>query len=216
MQCCCPHSRSASRFFSRQARGYRKRLEKKGLEPSQRQLVEGLARAGFQDASILEIGSGVGNLHQTLLEQGAATAVGIDLADRMIEEAEHWADERKLRDRTRYLQGDFMEIDGQLEQADVTLLDKVVCCYPDADGLIHRSLAKTTRVYGLTYPLDRWYTRAAIGLMAVVMRIIRSDFRPYVHSPGAIESWIAKTGFEKDYENTNLFWLTQIYVRPAA
>jgi SAM-dependent methyltransferase len=204
MQCCCPHSRSASRFFSGQARGYRRRFEKKGFEGSQRQLMEGLDHAGYADASVLEIGSGVGHLHQTLLERGAASAVGIDLAQKMIDEAERWAEDRSLKDRTRYLQGDFMELDAALDPADVTVLDKVVCCYPDADGLVHRSLAKT-----------RWYTRAAIGLMALVMKIMRSDFRPYVHSPRSIESWIVEKGFSKDYQNTNAFWLTQVYVRPV-
>jgi ubiquinone/menaquinone biosynthesis C-methylase UbiE len=216
MNCCCPHSRSANGFFSRQARRHRKRFEKSGFEGSQRQLMEGLAQAGYADASVLEIGSGVGHVHQSLLEQGAGTALGIDIAEKMIEEAEHWAKERSLAERTRYLQGDFMELDGELDPADVTVLDKVVCCYPDANGLVRRSLAKTKRVYALTYPRDRWYTRAAIGLMAVIMKLIRSDFRPYVHSPSAIEGWISEAGFRKDYQNTNLFWLTQVYVNATA
>jgi magnesium-protoporphyrin O-methyltransferase len=215
MNCCCPHSNSANRFFSFFAGRYRKRFEKKGFEPSQKQLLEGLEQAGYQDAKILEIGSGVGHLHQTLLEQGATSAVGVDLASKMIEEARHWAEERTLADRTRYIEGDFMEIDEQLPVSDITVLDKVVCCYPDADGLVHRSLSKTRRVYALTYPRDRWYVRAMMGLVAVAMKIVRSDFRPYVHAPEMIEKWITETGFDKQYQNTNLVWLTQVYVKPA-
>ena len=91
MNCCCPHSNSANRFFSFFAGRYRKRFEKRGFEPSQEQLMKGLEQAGYQDAKILEIGSGVGHLHQTLLERGAASAVGVDLASKMIEEARRWA-----------------------------------------------------------------------------------------------------------------------------
>ena len=117
MSCCCPHSNSANRFFSLFAGRYRRRFEKKGFEPSQKQLLEGLQQAGYQDAKVLEIGSGVGHLHQTLLEQGAASAVGIDLASRMVGEAQHWAEERKLAGQTDYLEGDFMEIHESLSRS---------------------------------------------------------------------------------------------------
>lgn len=213
MSCCCPHSNSANRFFSFFASRYRKRFEKKGFEPSQKQLLEGLQRAGYQDARILEIGSGVGHLHQTLLEQGANSAVGIDLASKMICEAQQWAKDRGLTDRTNYIEGDFMEISKAVKDADVTVLDKVVCCYPDADGLVHESLQKTNRVYALTYPRNRWYVRAVMGTTAWVMKIMRSDFRSYVHDPVLIEKWIRDSGFDKVYQDNNLVWLTQVYVR---
>lgn len=213
MSCCCPHSNSANRFFSFFAGRYRRRFEKKGFEPSQQQLLEGLQQAGYQDMKILEIGSGVGHLHQTLLEQGASSAVGIDLASKMICEAQKWAAERRLTDRTTYVEGDFMEVADTVIEADVTVLDKVVCCYPDAEGLVSASLAKTNRVYALTYPRNRWYIRAVMGVTAAVMKIMRSDFRSYVHDPELIEKWISGSGFDKIYQNNNMVWLTQVYVK---
>lgn len=213
MSCCCPHSNSANRFFSFFAGRYRRRFEKKGFEPSQQQLLEGLQQVGYRDMKILEIGSGVGHLHQTLLEQGASSAVGIDLASKMISEARKWADERSLTDRTAYIEGDFMEIADTVKEADVTVLDKVVCCYPDAEGLVFASLAKTNRVYALTYPRNRWYVRAVMAATAGVMKIMRSDFRSYVHDPELIEKCITGSGFDKIYQNNNLVWLTQVYVK---
>lgn len=213
MSCCCPHSRSANRFFSLFAGRYRKRFEKKGFEPSQKQLIKGLERTGYSDASILEIGSGVGHLHQTLLEQGAASAVGIDLAAKMVDEARVWAAERCLSDRTDYIQGDFIELADAIDTADITVMDKVVCCYPDADGLVHRSLDKTRHVYALTYPRNRWYVKAVTGFMAGVMKVMRSDFRSYVHDPEMIEHWVREAGFSKRYQDHNLVWLTQVYVK---
>jgi len=175
--------------------------------------MEGLDHVGYQNSSILEIGSGVGHLHQTLLEQGAISAVGVDLASRMIEEARHWAEDRSLAGKTEYVEGDFMEISDSLSDADVTVMDKVVCCYPDADGLIHASLNKTERVYALTYPRDRWYVRAVMEVTALGMKILRSNFRSYVHDPELIEKWITEAGFGKQYQNNNLVWLTQVYVK---
>ena len=211
MTCCCPHSRSGGRLFSLFARSYRKRFSKKGFEPSQQQLLQGLEHAGYADATLLEIGSGVGHLHMTLLERGAKSAIGIDLAPKMIDEAKNWAADRGLTERTRYLQGDFMAMLQQIEPCEVTILDKVVCCYPDADGLVHRSLEKTARVYALTYPRYRWYTRLGEKLGIMLMFLLRSSFRPYVHDPEEIEQWITAQGFTKCFEASTMIWLTQVY-----
>ena len=213
MSTCCCHAESAGRFFSFFARRARKRFEKKGLEPTQRQLIAGLEQAGIQDASLLEIGCGVGHLHQSLLERGASEAVGVDMAPKMLSEARAWADERKLGGRVRYVEGDFMTLDESIDSAEICLLDKVVCCYPDAEGLVHKSLAKTRRIYALTYPRDRWFTRLGTAAIAGVLWIFRSDFRTYVHDPVQIERWIFSHGFEKQFENQTAAWLTQVYVK---
>jgi len=213
MSACCPHARSASRFFSFFAGRYRKRFGKKGFEPSQKQLLEGLDRIGYRGTTVLEIGCGVGHLHQTLLEQGANSAVGIDLAPSMLDEARDWAGERNLSERTRYIEGDFMLVDDQVDQADISLLDKVVCCYPDARGLVEKSLAKTGHAMALTYPRDRWFVRLGVSAIAGVLWLARSDFRSYVHDPVQIERWIKTSGLEKRFEGTTPAWLTQVYVR---
>lgn len=214
MSASCCHSKSASRLFSLFARSSRRRAEKKGLESTQEQLLEGLAGIGYQDASLLEIGCGVGHLHQTLLEQGARHAVGVDLAPKMLAEARSLAEDRGLTERTEYLEGDFIELGDAVEAADIALLDKVVCCYPDADGLLDLALGKTRRGCALTYPRDRWFVRLWMGAWNAVMWLVRSDFRTFVHAPAAIERRIIDAGFVKRFEDTTAAWLTQVYARP--
>ena len=217
MSCCCPHSRSAGKLFSIFARRYRKRFQKRGFEPSQNQLMEGISQAGYEGASILEIGSGVGHIHQTLLEQGAQRAMGVDLAPKMIEEAQLWARDRGLAECTDYIEGDFVTMDSDnIELADITVLDKVICCYPDADALVHKSLDKTGHIYAVTYPRKHLLTQIGEKIGIVVMWLIRSCFHPYVHDPEQIETWIKEQGFEKRYENKTLIWLTQVYVKAPA
>lgn len=210
MSTCCCHARSAGRFFSFFAQRSRKRYERKGFEASQKQLIAGLEQAAYRDATVLDIGCGVGHLHQTLLERGARSAVGIDLAPRMLAEARDWAERRGLSERVRYIEGDFMAL-GDIDTADIALLDKVVCCYPDAQGLVEKSLAKTKHVYGLTYPRDRWFVRLGVGVIACLLRLMRSDFRSYVHDPEQIERWITDRGFRKRFEGQTAIWLTQVY-----
>ena len=213
MSTCCPHAQSASRLFSFFAKRYRKRAGKRGIEPSQEQLLKGLESACYRDGDLLEIGCGVGHLHQTLLERGARSAVGVDLAPQMLAEARELAVQRGLAGRTEYVEGDFIDLQDKIAPADVTLMDKVVCCYPDADTLIHGSLEKTRRVYALTYPRDRWFVRLMMALGALFLWLVRSSFRPYVHDPKQIEAWIIEKGFHKQFQDITAIWLTQIYVK---
>ena len=210
MGACCCHAESAGRFFSFFARRSRKRYKRKGFETSQKQLMAGLEQVGYRDATVLEIGCGVGHLHQTLLEQGARSAVGIDLAPRMLAEARDWAKQRGLSERVRYVECDFMTVDD-IGDADIALLDKVVCCYPDAQGLVEKSLVKTKHIYGLTYPRDRWFIRLGVEVMAWLLWLMRSEFRSYVHDPVQIERWIRDKGFRKRFEAQTAMWLTQVY-----
>jgi magnesium-protoporphyrin O-methyltransferase len=192
------------------ARRSRKRYKRKGFEASQKQLIAGLEQVGYRGTTVLDIGCGVGHLHQTLLEHGARAAVGIDLAPKMVAEAKDWAKQRGLSERVRYIEGDFMALNG-IDHADIALLDKVVCCYPDAKGLVEKSLEKTRHIYGLTYPRDRWFVRLGVGAMACLLRLLRSEFRSYVHDPVQIERWITGEGFHKHFEGQTTMWLTQVY-----
>lgn len=210
---CCPHAQSASRLFSFFAKRYRKRFNKRGFEPSQEQLLKGLELAGYQNGELLEIGCGVGHLHQTLLERGARSAVGVDLAPQMLTEARDLAVQRGFADRTQYVEGDFIALHNDIEPADVTLMDKVVCCYPDADTLVQKSLEKTRQVYALTLPRQRWFVSLAVELGAFILWLMRSSFRPYVHDPKQIEAWINEKGFRKKFQDMTVVWLTQVYVK---
>lgn len=213
MSCCCPHSKSGGRLFSFFARSYRRRFAKKGFEPSQQQLIQGLEQTGFANATLLEVGSGVGYMHQVLLEKGAKNAVGIDLSPDMLKEAQQWADEKGLTDRVQYIQGDFIELLDQVEPAEVTILDKVVCCYPHAELLINSSTKKTNRVYALTYPRNRWFIKVAIEIMAFFLKLGGSDFRAFVHNPDDIERWVLEAGFKKTYQDQTFIWLSQVYTK---
>ena len=87
----------------------------------------------------------------------------------------------------------------------------MVCCYPDADALIHRSLDKCNDSIALTYPRNTWYTQAGVQFLALMMKLLGSSFRPYVHDPIQIERWIENQGFKKLTQSQTIVWLTQVY-----
>jgi magnesium-protoporphyrin O-methyltransferase len=213
---CCPHNREAARFFGWFARRYRKRFARKGLEPSQKQLVEGLTRSGIGGATLLEIGCGVGDLHQRLLKAGAARATGVDLSAKMLGEARAAAREQGLAERTDYREGDFVALAEAIAPADAVILDKAICCYPDAEALVRSSSAKAGRVYAFTIPRDRWWVRVGMEVGALLLALIRCGFRPYVHDPEMVDRWLEEAGFERGYEKRTFVWLTRVYERRGA
>lgn len=215
MSGCCPSRCAAGPFFSRFARRYRKHYRRHGFDRSQQQLLEGLRAAGFAEATVLEVGSGIGYLHQHLLTQGARRAVGVDLSAGLLDEARGAAREQGLTERVDYREGDFVALADQIAPAEMTVLDRSICCYPDAESLVKASLAKTGRVYAFTIPRDRAWIRLGVEAMALALRLVRSSFRSYVHDPKLIEQWVTARGFHKRYDNETALWLTQVYVSHA-
>jgi magnesium-protoporphyrin O-methyltransferase len=213
MGTCCVHNRDAGRFFGWFAKRYRKRFARKGLEPSQKLLMKGLTSSGFSGSKLLDIGCGVGYLHQRLLQAGAASAVGVDLSAKMLEEARAQAREQGLAERTDYREGDFVELAAALAPADIVILDKVICCYPDADALVRSSARMARRVYAFTIPRDRWSVRLALSAGWVLLALLRCGFRSYVHDPAAIDRWLTHAGFARAFEECTLVWLTRVYTR---
>ena len=213
MGSCCVHNRDAGRFFGWFAKLYRRRFARKGLEPSQTQLMQGLLASGINHASLLDIGCGTGYLHQRLLQAGAANATGVDLSAAMLGEARAQAREEGLAGRTDYREGDFVELADALAPADIVILDKVICCYPDADALVHTSARKAKRVYAFTIPRDRWTVRFGLAAGRILLALIRCRFRSYVHDPASIDRWLTRLGFTLVFEESTFAWLTRTYSR---
>lgn len=210
MFCCTQETAS---LFSKLARLYRWRYLRLGLEKSQKQLVSGLEQVGYRGASLLEVGCGVGYLHQHLLHRGAARAVGIDLSPKMIAEAQELAHERGIADRVEYFVGDFLEQAEQLPAADIAILDKVICCYPDAERLLRAAAGHARRAVALTYPRRHLVNRAAARLINGLLALGGNDFRTKLHPPELVADVLKEAGLRLVFSATTPIWRTEIYMR---
>jgi len=213
--CCTAINADTGRFFSRVASLHRLLHRLFGFERTQRQLIEGLRGGGIAGAELLEIGSGAGYLQRALLREGAVRAIGVDLSERMLRIAREEAAREGLTDRISHRQGDFTLLADQIPHADVTILDKVICCYPDWERLVRRSLAKTRRLYAFTIPRDRPLVRAGLRLMRWGLNRAGCCYQPFIHDPAQIEARVAASGFRRIYEAHTTSWVTQVYSREA-
>ncbi len=216
MNCCSLINADTDRFFSRFAGLHRLRFRLFGFEHSQRQLIRGIHDAGIEGATLLDIGCGPGYLHRALLRLGAVRATGVDLSAGMVASARAGARADGLAERTDYRQGDFTQMTNEVPAADLVVLDKVICCYPDWEALVERSLLKTRRLYAFTIPRDRTLTRAGLKAVRWGLRGAGCCYQPFIHDAARIEACILAGGFHRTYEARTPAWLTRVYTRVEA
>ena len=184
-----------------------------------RHLLDGLTEAGLEGRTVLDVGCGIGDLALATLERGAERASGLDLSTKAILRARELAAARGLGERTTFEVGDGSR--AQLPDADVVVLNRVVCCYPDLDGLLTRTLAATGRVYALTAPVSSGplgsLNRSWTWLWNIVYRLRRekyAGFQTYVHDVGGIDERVREAGFRPvRRERRRVVWELAVYAR---
>jgi magnesium-protoporphyrin O-methyltransferase len=216
MASCCTSTAQCdgtNRFFTRWSKKYAKDYKKKGLAKEQRLLLEGVRAVPVRNATILDIGCGVGALHHALLKEGAARSVGVDAAEGMVEQAKLMAEQLGVQDRTEYHHADFLAIAASLEESDITLMDKVVCCDERLDELIDASSQKTRRVLGLTHPKNSFFIRVAFKMQIAFAKLFRWKFHPYWHDWARMQKEILQKRFTLKYESSTLVWTILVFQR---
>jgi magnesium-protoporphyrin O-methyltransferase len=140
----------------------------------------------------------------------------VDASSAYLAAAEGEARDRGLRDRIDYLHGDFVVVADEVEPAEIVTLDRVICCYPDVRALVGASAARATRLYGLVYPVDRWWTRLAMSIGNLWCRVRRSDYRAYVHPQRLVDEVVQAAGLVLSRRQRSAFWQMDVFVRPQA
>ena len=90
-----------------------------------------LTDRGIQNASVLEIGGGVGEMQIELLSRGARKATNLEISRGYETEAAALLKRSGMADRVTRRFVDIATSPEEIESADVVVLHRVVCCYPD-------------------------------------------------------------------------------------
>jgi len=210
---CCDADYDAM-FDARTARQQLTAYRRAGPTGSTRRLIDAVrASGGVEGATVLDIGGGVGVVGFELLAAGADRLTDVDAARAYVAVARREAARRGVDDRITFLHGDFVALADEVDTADVVTLDRVICCYADWTALVDRSTAHARRLYALVYPTDRWWTRAAIWIGNLTLRLSRRAFRGYVHPARAVDARVRAAGFERRVHHHGWLWQTAVYER---
>lgn len=204
------------RFGRGMARRELKRYRRRGPGDTTRRLLDTIVSLGVEGRTFLDIGGGVGAIQHELLKAGAARGASVDAAPAYVAAARGEAERLGLADRMTYREGDFVELQPELDEADVVTLDRVICCYHDMPSLVDRSAERARRAWAAVVPRDRASVRFGVWLVNALHWLARHPFRAYVHSPGEIRARLEARGFEQAHASDTFVWHVLVYIRPAA
>ena len=212
---CCDSSVYDDQFDAREAAHKLREYRRKGPNPWTARLIRELSSGGVDGLSVLEIGAGIGAVHQSLLASGAATATDVDASGPYLAAAREEAERRGLTDRVTFLKGDAVALRDQLPGADLVALDRVVCCYGDMPALVGLASARARRRLGLVLPRDARWIRAAVALANGWSALTRNPFRVHVHRTDAVLAVAGAAGLRLASTHRGLFWQTLVLERGA-
>lgn len=203
-------------FFDRpMAERAARRYRSGGPDRTTRMLLDLIRPLGVAGATVLDVGGGIGVIDHELLRDGAGSAVLVDASADALDVARREAAARDELDRLEFIRGDFTRRSGEIGEADIVTLDRVVCCFGDPVSLVGQSAARARRVYGLVLPRDRWLIRLGVRLLNFGLRLRGSAYRSYAHRNDQIDRLVEAAGLRPATETGTFMWRVVVYVRPA-
>lgn len=206
MPSCCDGEGYDAVFTDRFAQRVATRYRKRGLNATSRRMVDFLCERGIEGASVLEIGGGVGEIQLELLRRGAAQVTNLEISASYEEEARQLLEQSGMRGRVTRRLLDIAEAPDDVEPADVVVLHRVVCCYPDYERLLSAAGSHAVRMLVFSHPPENVITRGVIGAENLARRIRRQSFRAFVHPADAMVSVLAGTGLTVRYGHRGRVW----------
>ena len=213
MSRCCSPAAYGEFFDEKLARRDAARYRRKGATGATKRLVEIVTGRGVAGSTMLEIGGGTGVVQIELLGRGVRHATNVEISPGYEEAATSLLRERGLADRVDRHVADLAREPDAVEPADVVVLHRVVCCYPDYEGLLEVASEKARRVVAFSFPPDRVLVRIMVRVLNLWQRLRGHDFRSYVHSEQAMLDVVERRGFRLDVRDRGGFWRIAVLER---
>jgi magnesium-protoporphyrin O-methyltransferase len=206
MASCCDPSGYERVFGSRFARGLAQRYRRRGLGRAERRVLDFCVGRGVEGATILEIGGGVGELQLELLRYGAAEATNLELVTTYDEQARALAASAGVAGRVHRRRVDIARDPDAVEPADIVVLHRVVCCYPDYARLLSVAADHARRLLVFSHPPRNLASRALLGGQNAWFSLSGNTFRTFAHPPEAMVDVAVSRGLEVAYRHTSGVW----------
>lgn len=190
-------------------RAYRR----KGLDPMASNMFRYLTSRGVDGSDVLEVGGGIGVLQLELLKAGARSSVNVELSAGYEEAAAELAAETGFEERLTRRVGDFVELQDEVDEADIVVMNRVVCCYPWMGRLMGAAARKTKSLLAIVVPRDRWWVKTGQTIGNGYMAFRKCDFRAFVHPVTEIRSVAEHSGLALVHSDQNLIWQTLVLER---
>ena len=206
MSDCCSPKGYRWIFSEKNARADAQRFRRKGLDPTSRRIVDYLKLRGVEGRTLLEVGGGVGAIQIELLKGGVSRAISVELTPTYEQVALELLREAGLEDRVDRKVMDFAHSADEFEVADIVIMNRVICCYPDMPVLAGAAAEHTGEVLVMSFPKRTWWTRALLAAGNLALRVTRRQFQVFVHPPAQIFAEAERHGLRKAVDEPGTFW----------
>jgi magnesium-protoporphyrin O-methyltransferase len=215
MSDCCTPKGYRQLFSEKSADAEAKRYRRRGPDATSRRLVALLRQRALQGRTLLEVGGGVGAIQIELLRGGLTRAVSVELTPTYEGAAKALLKDTGFEDRVDRRVLDFVEAGSDVAAADMVVMNRVVCCYPDMPRLVGAAADRTRGLLVLSFPKQTWWTRLGLALGNLALRIGRRQFHVFLHPPERILETAEQHGLKTVFNQPGLFWQVAALERSA-
>jgi magnesium-protoporphyrin O-methyltransferase len=203
---CCTPKGYRQIFSEKNAAGEAKRYRRKGLDGTSKRILDFIKDSGVEGKTLLEVGGGIGAIEIELLKVGMGSAVNVELTPTYESAASELIVDAGLGDRVERRVMDFAEAGTSVEVADVVVMNRVICCYPDMPKLAGAAADRARGMLVMSFPNRRWWTRLGLTVANFGFRVIRFQFRVFLHPPALIVAAVEQRGFKTRLNQPGLIW----------
>lgn len=212
-KCCCAFEDA---FDAEYAEGDLADYLKNGPAKSTQALLRAVQSiTDVRDATVLDIGGGVGTVQLELLNAGARSTFDVDGSPAYITVAKREAERQGYAAHTDYLYGDFTQVADQVTSADIVTLDRVICCYPDMRSLVDAAARKTQRVLGLVWPREAWWMHAGVAVFNLFERFSKYPLIQTLHAQRDVDAVAGAHGLAMKHAQNIGLWQVRVYAHNA-
>jgi magnesium-protoporphyrin O-methyltransferase len=209
---CCQCEGIEIKFDQKYVAKKLKQYREKGSKETTRILIDVLKDALDHEMTLLDIGSGLGDIQHELLHAGVTESINCEASSGYIDACKDEAERQGHASRITHFKGNFVDSAESIPSADIVTLDRVICCYHDMPELVNKSLSKTRKLYGIVIPIDKWWVKIGISIYYNLRFLIqRNPFRIFVHPPEDVETLITNHGFRNIFYQIKGTWQISVY-----
>jgi magnesium-protoporphyrin O-methyltransferase len=212
---CCKPKGYRQIFSEKNAAGEAKKYRRKGLDRTSKRIFDFIRERGAEGKTLLEVGGGIGAIEIELLKAGMARATNVELTPTYEAAAGELLVEAGLTALVERRVMDFAQAGPEVETADVVVMNRVICCYPDMPKLAGAAANRTKGLLVMSFPNRRWWTRLGLTVANFGFRVIRLQFRIFLHPPELIQATVQQQGFRIKFNERGLLWQVNAFERIA-
>lgn len=205
MSGCCDPRGCDQMFGGAFARHVAKRFRRRGLDAVATRMVDFLAADGVAGATVLDIGGGVGEIGIELLRRGAARDHRGALARLRRGGVEAGGGCGRRRPGAPAA-ADIAASPEDVGVADLVVLHRVVCCYPDYERLLRAAGDRCRARLAFSYPPRNPVVRGFSALQNGAFGVLGREYRSFVHPPAAMVATVAGADMRRVMGHRGVVW----------